>query len=306
MKLEELRRIPDDPQKLAFRNFGRLVHEGSPRGRLATTLSVSRIHREDLVRFHEQRVRPGRIMLSISGDIDNDEAQRFVRRYFGSWQSPALSEAPLPPAKPGEGKLFTLLKEGPQAIVLFGWQAPAKKSSDFFPMEIIDFIVGSGGFRSRIFQEIRTNRGLAYSTGSFFTARSDYGVFGAYALTKSESTLEVISLLRGIMRDVSQKPPTQKELEMTKRSILNSHIFSFTSSNQIVLQQLMTEFEGLQEAYLETYPANIAGVTAAEVKETAGRHLDPDKAIILVVGNSAVCKQISESFKDVERIENPL
>ena len=144
-------------------------------------------------------------------------------------------------------------KDLSQSTVIFGWLAPAKKSAQFFPLEIIDFIVGSGGFRSRLFQEIRTNRGLAYSTGSFYTAKSDYGFFGAYALTKSESTLEVMSLLRGILRDIGQKPLPPKELDMTKSSILNSFIFSFTSANQIALQQLMIEYEDLPGDYLITY-----------------------------------------------------
>ena len=157
-----------------------------------------------------------------------------------------------------------------------------------------------------IFQEIRTNRGLAYSTGSFYTAKSDYGLFGAYALTKSESTVEVISLLRGILRDIGQKPLPAKELDMTKSSILNSFIFSFTSANQIALQQLMIEYENLPEDYLITYRNKINNVKTEDVHKAARQHLDPEKAIILIIGNDTVCKEISASFKDVTKIENPL
>lgn len=306
LKIEDLRRISDDPQKLAFREFGRLIHEGSPRGRLATANSINRIQRDDLIRFHQLFYQPKGIMISISGDIDRTEAETLVNRYFVNWQPTEEKVEPPPLPQPKEGKIYILPKDLPQSIVIFGWLAPAKKSAQFFPLEIIDFIVGSGGFRSRIFQEIRTNRGLAYSTGSFYTAKSDYGLFGAYALTKSESTVEVISLLRGIVKDIGQKPLLPKELEMTKSSILNSFIFSFTSANQIALQQLMIEYEDLPEDYLITYRDNISNVKTEDVRKAAGRYLDPEKAIILIIGNDAVCKEISASFKNVSNIENPL
>jgi len=306
LKIEELRRIADDPQKLAFREFGRLIHEGSPRGRLATTSSVNRIQREDLIRFHRLFFQPGRVMIAISGDIDRQEAVNLVNRYFGKWQSSEeLATVPPPPQTKG-GRVYVLpRKDLTQSTVLLGWLAPAKKSTQFFPMEVTDFIVGSGGFRSRLFQEIRTNRGLAYSTGSFYTAKSDYGYFGAYALTKSESTLEVMSLLRGILRDIGQKPIPYKELEMTKSSIVNSFIFSFTSANQIALQQLMIEYEDLPGDYLATYLNHINTVSEEEVRTAAGQ-LDPEKAIILVVGNDTVCDEISASFKNVLKIETSL
>ncbi|MDP1991403.1 MAG: pitrilysin family protein [Syntrophales bacterium] len=306
LKIEELRRIADDPQKLAFREFGRLIHEGSPRGRLSTTKSINPIQRDDLIRFHDRFYQPKRVLISISGDIDRKEAETLVNRYFGNWQPSEEKVASPAPPQPKEGRIYILPKELPQSIVILGWLAPAKKSAQFFPLEIIDFIVGSGGFRSRLFQEIRTNRGLAYSTGSFYTAKSDYGLFGAYALTKSESTVEVISLLRGILKDIGQKPLPAKELDTTKSSILNSFIFSFTSANQIALQQLMIEYEDLPEDYLITYRNNINNINTEDVLKAARQHLDPEKAIILIIGNDTVCKEISTSFKDVAKIENPL
>jgi len=92
---------------------------------------------------------------------------------------------------------------------------------------------------------------------------------------------------------------------MTKSSILNSFIFSFTSANQIVLQQLMIEYEDLPEDYLITYRDNINNVKSDAVRKAARQHLDPEKAIILIIGNDAVCKEISASFKNVSTIENP-
>ncbi len=93
---------------------------------------------------------------------------------------------------------------------------------------------------------------------------------------------------------------------MTKSSILNSFIFSFTSANQIALQQLMIEYEGLPEDYLITYRNKIHNVKAEDIRKAAGRYLDPEKSIILIIGSDAVCKEISQSLKNVMKIENPL
>jgi zinc protease len=305
LKIEELRRISDDPQKLAFREFGRLMHEGSPRGRLATANSVGRIQRDDLIRFHDRFYHPKNVMISISGDINRHEAEALVNRHFGNWQSSKEKPEPLPFPRPTEGKVFFLPKDLPQSTIIFGWLAPAKKDPRSFPFTIIDFIVGSGGFRSRVFQEIRTNQGLAYSAGSFYSERSGYGIFGAYTLTKSESTVKVISLLRGIIEEIGKKPVSDKELEITKNSILNSFIFSFTSADQIALQQLMIEYEELPDDYLITYRNNINNVNIKDVSRVAGEYLDPEKAIILIVGNETVYKEISSVFPEIGKIDRP-
>ncbi len=303
LKIEELRRISDDPQKLAFREFGRIMHEGSPRGRIVTGDSVRRIQRDDLLSCHRRFYHPKNIMLSITGDIETVETRKLIERHFGAWTS--TEEKPAPPAlpRPNEGNIFFLAKDVPQSIVIFGWLAPEKKSAQFYPFEVLDFIVGSGGFRSRIFQEIRTNLGLAYSTGSFYNAKSDYGLFGAFALTKSESTVQVATRIRNILKGISEKPVPLEELERARKAILNSFIFSFTSAEQIALQKLMIEYEGLPDDFLVTYRSKIGNVKAEDIRNVALRHLAPGREIILIVGSENVYRDISATFGKVIRIE---
>lgn len=305
LKIEELRRIADDPQKLAFREFGRLMHEGSPRGRLATPESVGRIQREDLIGFHGRFMHPRNVMISVSGDILRQEAETLVKKHFGDWRPSGEKPEPLPFPRPLPGKMYFLSKDLPQSIVIYGWPAPAKNDPQSFPFTIIDFIVGSGGFRSRIFQEIRTNQGLAYSAGSFYSARSGYGFFGAYTLTKSESTVKVLSLLREIVEAVGKTPVPAEELDLTKNALLNSFIFSFTSADQIAKQQLLIEYEGLPDDYLITYRNNISNVSVKDIERIAGERLHPDRAILLIVGNEQVYKEVSSLFPQINRIAGP-
>ncbi|OHE24407.1 MAG: hypothetical protein A2Z43_03910 [Syntrophobacterales bacterium RBG_19FT_COMBO_59_10] len=304
LKIEELRRIGDDPQKLAFREFGRIIYEGSPWGSVASRGSITRLQRVDLIRCHELFYNPENIMIAVSGDIGRAEAQILLNRYFGTWKSTEMKAPPPPPPPlPRARGIFFLSKEISQAICLFGWLAPSKRDVQFYPFEILDFIVGSGGFRSRIFQEIRTNRGLAYSTGSFYRARKEHGLLGAYALTKPESVLEVISLIQGIIREVGVKPVPPGELAMTKKAILNSFIFSFTSADQIALQQLLLKYNDLPDDFLASYRGKIDNVNADAIRKAAGLHLDPERAVVFIIGNEAVYRDIAKRFDRVLKIE---
>src|SRR4030042_5048648 len=152
LKIEELRRIFDDPQKLAFHEFGRLMYEDPQWGRVATRESLSRLQRDDLIRTHELFYNPENVMIAVSGDIGRKEAEILLNRYFGIWKFSEKKVSPPPLPHPREGEIFFLPQDIPQSVVLFGWFAPSKKDAQFYPFEILDFIVGSGGFRSRIFQ----------------------------------------------------------------------------------------------------------------------------------------------------------
>jgi zinc protease len=302
LKIEELRRILDDPQKLAFREFGRLMHEGSPRGRLPSNDSIHRILRDDLGRFHGLFFHPKNIMISITGDIESKEAKTLVERFLGKWTSPEGKPDSPPLPRPPEGNIFFLTKDVPQSIVIFGWKAPSKKDVQFYPFEVLDFIVGSGGFRSRIFQEIRTNLGLAYSTGSFYRANPDYGWFGAYAFTKSESTVRVSTRIREILNEMGNRTVPAVELERAKKAILNSFIFSFTSAEQISLQRLMLEYDGLPDDFFTAYRSKIGNVEAEDIRKMAVRYLSPGSAMMLIIGSEQVYQDISTSFGKVIRI----
>jgi zinc protease len=303
LKIEELRRIIDDPQKLAFREFGRLMREGSPRGRLSTSTSIRTIQRDDLLRCYRRFFYPKNIMISITGDIESKEAKILIDRYLGTWRSPGDKPEPPPLPRPQEGNIYFLTKEVPQSIVIFGWSAPTKRDIQFYPFEVLDFVAGSGGFRSRIFQEIRTNMGLAYSAGSFYKANSDYGLFGAYAFTKSESAFKVSTRIREILREMGKKLVYPAELEGAKKAILNSFIFSFTSAEQISLQRLMIEYDGLPDDFLTTYRSKIRNITAEDIRKKAAQYLSPIKAIILIIGSEQVYQDISANFGKVTRID---
>jgi predicted Zn-dependent peptidase len=243
-------------------------------------------------------------MMAVTGDISKEDAISKIKNHFGSWKEAKRNhDIPSIPAKQ-EGHIYFLFKDIPQSIVISAQFAPGKKEPDAYPFEVLDFIVGSGGFRSLIFQKVRNNLGLAYSTGSFYTKKSEYGVFGAYAITKSESTSEVFSLIRSIIQDLRNDIIDKREIERAIRSINNNFIFSFMSAKQIAYQQLMIEYEHLPEDYLVTFRNRIAQVKAEDIKKMAVKYLPTDESVTLVVGDENVYKQMLTIFGNLTRIES--
>ncbi len=303
LKMEELRRISDDAQQFAFREFNRVLYRGNPRGRLASLASVERITRLDLQQFHQRHFIPDNTMMAITGDITKNEALALLKKHFGHWQKKGIKFEIPPPATKLKSAVYYLPKNVPQSVIVTGTFAPAKNHADFFPFTVLDFILGSGGFRSHIFQEIRTNQGLAYSAGSFYRARGNYGVFGTYAMTKSATTGKVLSLLRSISEKARQAPFRAAEVALAKKSINNSFIFSFSSPEQIAKQQLMLEFDRLPKNYLEKYQDNIGRVTSEELLKVGRHYLNSGETVTLVMGSDKDFDQALSSFGTVEKLQ---
>ncbi len=287
LAIAELRGIVDDPPRYAFREFRKRLYRGNARGNLATPGSIRAIQRSDLVAFHRRFLFPKNLMIAVTGDITRAEAVGEINRCLGAWRAKGETERISRPSGGGDGAVHHLQKDVPQSVIITGRFGPSKKDGDFYAFTVLDFILGSGGFRSRLFQEIRSNRGLAYSTGSFYKPRDDYGAFGAYALTKSSSTAEVLELMRALLRTIKEGGIDENELSWAKKSLTNSFIFSFQSMDQIALTQMMLEYDGLPEDFLRTYPAKINQVGMQDIRFTARRYYESDNFVTLVLGNEA-------------------
>ena len=301
--IEELRGVVDEPSKFAFREFRKLLYRGNPRGNLTTPSSIKTIQRPDLIDFHKRFFYPLNIMITITGDITPAVAVETVRRYFASWQVPGKAEKIPQPKSQQDGTIYHIQKDIPQSVIITGRFSPSKKGSDFYPFTVLDFILGSGGFQSRIFQEVRSNRGLAYSTGSFYKARDEYGVFGAYAMTKSSSTTEVLSLIRTIIGDMKDKGVRGSELAWAKKSLNNRFIFSFQSVDQIAYQQMMIEYDTLPQNFLFTYKKKIGEVSEEDVNHTAARYFTSQNFVTLVLGNETAFDKPLSSLGKVIKID---
>lgn len=286
LKIEELRRIKDDPQKMAFREFNRLIFAKDPRGHLSSIKSLTHITRNDLMDFHQRFFLPNNIIFAVSGDISKEDAVKTFNRHFGTWKRSHEAVNMIPPSQQPAKGVFCVNKAIPQSTIVTGQFTIGKNHPDFYAYTVLDFITGSGGFSSRIFSAVRNNEGLAYSAGSFYRARPAYGIFGAYAFTKSSSTEKTLSLINSILDVVRSGSITTHELAWAKKSINNGFVFSFDTPEQVVWQQMNLEYENLPTDFLMNYRKNIEDVTLKDVNTVAAKYLDKSKNVVLILGDS--------------------
>ena len=296
LKKEDLRRVVDNPQRLAFREFNRLMYPDDPRGRYMTTASLNKITRSDLIAFHKSFFSPPNIMAAISGDLSRDEAVKLINRYFGDWTNKGREQETVkPPVKSSSG-LYLIRKSLAQSTVVGGELTVGKKDPDFYAFLILDFIIGSGGFPSHIFTAVRNNEGLAYSAGSFYRARPTYGVFGTYAFTKTSTTYQALSLINEILKKAAAGSISDLELAWAKSSIRNSFIFSFDHPAYITSQQMTLAFEKLPDDYLTTYLKSIDKVNREDLKRVAVKYLNEQRRLILILGDTDHFGKLPEHF----------
>ncbi len=305
--IEGIRRRYDTPGSTIAAEFPKLVYgENSVWARLPTDEAVSGILREDLVEFHERYFVPNNMILGISGDFDRSELMLQLRAVFGDWPARDLELPVIEAIEPNfVPSVNHIRKEINQSNIRLGHLGIRRHNPDEYAVQIMNYVLGWGGFTSRLWIEVRSDRGLAYSVWGGMRSGTDYGLFEAGCQTGAGTTCEATALIRDVIAGMTEAPPSKEELELAKDGELNSFVFNFTSSAQIVRKRVELEFFGYPEDYLDTYEENIAAVTGEDVLRAAKKHLHPDKLVILVVGDDAGFDKPLSTFGDVTTIEIP-
>lgn len=287
--LEEIKRKNDDPGAIAGRLLEHAIYRDHPLGVYPTLASVASITRQDLEQLHNRFFQPQNVWFAVSGDVTQTKLNALMNQYLGDWvKGTALNaQIPVPPPAP-EGKIILADKPVPQTTILIGHTGIDKNNPDLFALKVANFILGGGGFNSRMMREIRSDRGLAYSVYSYFDiGRRLPGLFIAGSETKSSSTSEVVRLLRQLIEQIREEPVSEAELELAKESLINSFIFAFENSHSIVSRKVRLDYYGYPDSYLENYRQKLAAVTVADVQRVSRQYLHPDKLQIVLVGDTA-------------------
>lgn len=285
--LESIRRQADRPPVVARKTLVSTLYHGHALGDLPTLETVAAIERQDLLAFHDRFFKPDNLWLAVSGDIDRPSLENLLARLLDGWRGnaallPRLD--PLPPPVPPA--LHLVPKDLPQTTVLMGSRGIDKNDPDLYALRVLDFILGGGDFNSRLMQEIRTRRGLAYSVYSYYqVGRRLPGLFIAGAETKNLSAAEVVVQMRREMDAMTREPVSQAELALAKDSLINSFVFAFADSHEVVSQTMRLVFYGYSEDYLSRYRERLAAVTADGVLAAARRHLHPEALTVVLVGD---------------------
>ena len=277
----------DDALGIAGREFGRLMYgHDSPYGWFPEYQTIEAITRADVVRFHAEHFHPDRMILTVYGDFDRAAMLKELRRLLGDW--PAIRQ-PLPPDPPvpaeGPQGVYYARKEGvTQSIVFFGLIGTRASEPDYAPLQLLDQILGSG-FTSRLVNEIRTQRGLAYAVGSGpGTGWHHPGVWMVYLMTQSDSTVVAAQLAREEVSRITREAVSETELATAKDIVLNQLVFDLSSKERILRRRAFYEFYGYPADFLESYQQRVRSLTAQDLRETAQRRIHADRMATVIVG----------------------
>jgi len=305
--LEEIRRRYDTPDSIAAAEFPKLIYgENSVWARFSTETTINDISRDDLIQFHKKYYVPNNVILGISGDFNKEQLIAKVNALFGGWSPAEVSFPRVEDEKPmSVHSVNYIYKDVNQSSILMGHLGIRRHNPDEISVEIMNYILGWGGFTSKLWKEVRQDRGLAYDVFGGITAGLDYGVFEAGCQTSGRTTCEAITVIRDVITEMTESPPSDAELALAKEGRLNRFVFNFASTAQIVRQRVTLEFLGYPLDYLDTYEAKIAAVTRDDVHRVATTYLHPDRLVVLVVGNSAQFDKPLSTLGEVNAIEIP-
>jgi zinc protease len=279
----------DDLDEIAARESAKLAYGAdNPYVRIAEYSTIAAVTRDDLLAWHRRTVAPNNMILGIVGDFDSAAMEQRFRQIFGSM--PRGETIPPPQIafrEPKPGIYFVEKSDVNQSSIEMVDLGIERRNPDFYAIEVMNQLFG-GGFSSRLFVNIRTRQGLAYTVGGGVGSSYDHPGISRLAMgTKSGTTAAGIEALRKEMDKLITGRVTEEELKKAKDALLNSFIFEFDSKEKVLAERMRYEFYGYPQNFLERYRAGIEKVTAADVERVARKYIHPEKMAVLVVGKAA-------------------
>jgi len=302
---DAISRRNDDVSEIASRESATLAYgKDNPYARDPEYATVAAVTREDLVGWYGRYVQPNNIILGVVGDFDSAAMEAKLREAFESWpKGPSVSETKIEfhPEKPG---YYLVSKEDVnQSSIDMVDLGTTRDNPDYYAINVFNEAFG-GGFSSRLFRNIRTALGLAYSVGGGIGARYDHpGMLRLAMGTKSATTIESIQALYQQIDDLDKNPISQEEVQRAKDSILNSFVFNLDTPDKILRERMAYEFYGYPQDFLERFRAGIEKVQAADVARIIPKYLHKDQLKILVVGNAAEFDKPLSSLGPVTNVD---
>jgi zinc protease len=282
-----LKEADTQPGTIASRTFYRLVYRDHPyalrsSGEVGT---VGNITREDLQAFYGSHYGARHAVVSIIGDLSRAEAEAMAEEVTRGLPQGAAEEPPLAPvpALP-EGVSRLIPHPATQAHILIGTPGMTRSDPDYFPLFVGNHILGGGGFVSRINDEVRQKRGLAYSAYSYFSPLKELGPFLIGMQTQRSQAAAALKLVRELLRDFVANGPSAKELADAKQNIVGGFPLRIDSNAKIHEYLALIGAYRLPLTYLDDFVANVERVTAEQVKDAFARRIDPERMVTVVVG----------------------
>jgi predicted Zn-dependent peptidase len=277
----------DEPQGIARREAMKAVFGADhPMARHPEYDTVASVGRQDMIDFHSDWFHPDRMYLVVIGDFDSQEMIQKIETAFAGWEK-ATVPLPADPEIPDLPRTVNVVDKDDltQSTIFMGHKGIRADSPHYAGVQVGNRILG-GGFATRLFNEVRSRQGLAYSVGSSAgTGFRNPGLFVAFTMTKSETSEKAAAAVLAEIQKMIAEEVTDEELAIAKDGILNSEVFNYDTKREILDRMVMFERYGYEADFLQKYQEQVKAMTKADVLAATQAVWKPDQMTILAVGN---------------------
>lgn len=280
----------DDAQSISQREFADAIYgPKTPYGWQIEYATLNNIKRDDIVAFYRRYFFPSNIMLAVQGDFSAADMKAKLEAAFGGWDA---KQPPVPPYPKVDSKVQPGIRvaaktDVTQTMFTMGQLGGVLSDKDYPALQVMGDILG-GGFKSRLFQKVRTQLGYAYEVGADWGANYDHpGLFEISGSTKSASTADTLAAINAEVKRIRTEPVTPDELESAKQTVLNSFVFNFDTPSKTLNRLLVYRYFGYPDDFIFQYQKAVNAVTSQEILRVAKQYLDLAKFVIVATGNPA-------------------
>lgn len=277
------------PEFVLERRFKKSVYGSYPLGNIPSAKSLASVSVSDLMQFHKTFYRGDRMIISIVGDVDRSQAEEIAQIILKKIpqsgapiaQLPALGRSPIESLSERE---IQIPFDTQQAHIAMGMTAIARNNPDYFPLLVGNYILGGGGFVSRLMSEVREKRGLAYSVFSYFAPGKDTGIFQAGLQTKNDQAALALEVMNSTIGKFIAEGPTNTELLAAKSNLVNGYPLRIDNNRKLLDNVSSIAWNELPLDTMETWTKKVEAVSLEQVTAAFQKYLAMDRMKIVVLG----------------------
>ena len=287
--ITSLQEAETKPEYVLERRFKKSVYGDYPLADSPSVKSVAAVNTSDLKQFHQQFYRGDRMIVSIVGDVDRAEANEIVQVLLKQIPQSGQPIAKLPklqrsPIEPLTQREIQIPFDSQQAHIAMGMTAVARSNPDYFPLLVGNYILGGGGFVSRLMSEVREKRGLAYSVFSYFAPGKDTGIFQAGLQTRNDQASQALEVMSSTITQFIAEGPTPSELIAAKANLVNGYPLRIDNNRKLLDNLSSIVWNDLPLDTMEVWTKQVEAVSLEQVKAAFQKYLAMDRMKIVVLG----------------------
>ena len=285
-----------DPNEIGTRLFREILFEGHPYqyDTLGIRKDIDKIEKKDLESFLNNNLTLENLFVAASGDINESELKKYLEKYFIKFdKEKKVNKVPIH-KKNIKPNIFLHKKDLRQSSILFAGEGISKTDPYFYPAYVMNYILGGGGFFSRLTTEVREKRGLVYSVYSYLYRYDKYNFFSGGAQTSNENVNKVIKIIKEELVKIKNQGVTESELNDAKNYLINSYVLRLDSNKKVASILLNTQMDGLNTDFFKKRNDYINSVSLEDIKVVAKKILDENQIFFLIIGNPSNLKNINE------------